>query len=98
MEQNKPRIINVIDLLTNENLRIPSYQRPYKWTVKNVNQLIDDIITHKEKSEYRLGTLVVHHNNQVFDIVDGQQRTVTLALIAYAIPQKESKTIEEKIS
>ena len=24
-------------------LDIPSYQRPYKWTTKNVNQLIDDI-------------------------------------------------------
>ena len=24
-------------------LDIPSYQRPYKWTMKNVNQLIDDI-------------------------------------------------------
>ena len=25
-------------------LVIPPYQRPYKWTEKNVNQLIDDII------------------------------------------------------
>ncbi len=96
MDQSIPKIIKVKDLLTNDRLRIPSYQRPYKWTMKNVNQLIDDILIHKEKSEYRLGTLVVHKNNNFLDIVDGQQRTITLTLIAYAITQKKNKTIEEK--
>lgn len=114
---NKPQIITLKELLTNENLKIPSYQRPYKWTTKNVNQLIDDILIHKEKSEYRLGTLVVHkhfqdkdnreiseetyledtiNNKIISDIVDGQQRTITLTLIAYAITQKQNKTKEEE--
>ncbi len=95
MEQ-EPKIIKVRELLTNGTLQIPSYQRPYKWTTKNVNQLIDDILIHKEKSEYRLGTLVVHNHDDISDIVDGQQRTVTLTLIAYAIIQKQNKTIEEE--
>ncbi len=72
VSQNQPKIIKVKELLTNDNLKIPSYQRPYKWTTKNVNQLIDDVLIHKEKSEYRLGTLVVHNHNGVSDIVDGQ--------------------------
>ncbi len=96
MESNQPKIIKVRDLLTNDSLQIPSYQRPYKWTVKNVNQLIDDILLHKEKSEYRLGTLVVHNHNNVSDIVDGQQRTITLTLIAYAINQKQNEMGEEE--
>lgn len=96
MQQNQPKIIKVKDLLSNEKLQIPSYQRPYKWTEKNVNQLIDDILLHKEKSEYRLGTLVVHNYDNIFDIVDGQQRTITLTLIAYAIAQKQNKTTEEE--
>ena len=25
-------------------LQIPEYQRPYKWTAKNANQLLDDIL------------------------------------------------------
>lgn len=94
-----PKIIKVRDLLTNDSLQIPSYQRPYKWTPKNVNQLIDDILIHKEKSEYRLGTLVVHRekdNKKTLNIVDGQQRTVTLTLIAFAIIQKENITREEE--
>ena len=96
MGQNQPQIIKVKELLTNDNLKIPSYQRPYKWTTKNVNQLIDDVLIHKEKSEYRLGTLVVHNHDGVSDIVDGQQRTITLTLIAYAITQKQNKTKEEE--
>ncbi len=35
MEQSQPQIINVRELITNDNLKIPSYQRPYKWTTKN---------------------------------------------------------------
>lgn len=96
MESNQSKIIKVRELLTNDNLKIPSYQRPYRWTVKNVNQLIDDILLHKEKSEYRLGTLVVHKHDNIYDIVDGQQRTITLTLIAYAITQKQNKTGEEE--
>ena len=70
MGQNQPKIIKVKELLTNDNLKIPSYQRPYKWTTKNVNQLIDDVLIHKEKSEYRLGTLVVHEHFQDKDKIE----------------------------
>lgn len=62
-----------------DQLIIPTYQRPYKWSVKNVNQLITDILTFcsKHKNHYRLGTLVLHNN----EIVDGQQRIVTIVLL-----------------
>jgi len=99
MDENNisSEIISVRELLQNKgNIAIPNYQRPYKWTTKNVNQLIDDILIHKEKSEYRLGTLVLHNHDGVFDIVDGQQRTITLTLIAHAIIQKQGKTKEEE--
>lgn len=76
------------------NLKIPEYQRPYKWTGKNVNNLIDDIISNKEKSEYRLGTLVLHLFDQNLDIVDGQQRIVTLMLILRALSENYKKVNE----
>lgn len=80
----QPDVISVKDLIKIPNLRIPDYQRPYKWTEKNVNQLIDDIIENQEKSAYRIGTIVIHNNvdDGRLDIVDGQQRTITLFLIA----------------
>jgi hypothetical protein len=60
-------IISIFKLLTDTKLRIPPYQRPYKWTVKNVNQLLTDIAFHKDenKSAYRLGTVVFHEEKGV---------------------------------
>lgn len=82
-------VIKLTGLYKLKNLRIPEYQRPYKWTEKNVNNLIDDIISNKNKSEYRLGTLVLHLFDQNLDIVDGQQRIVTLMLILYVLRKYE---------
>ena len=69
--------ISNVGSLSFDNFIIPSYQRPYKWTAKNVNQLISDIITFRDRKQYRLGTLVLHNN----EIVDGQQRIITLILL-----------------
>jgi uncharacterized protein with ParB-like and HNH nuclease domain len=69
-------------------LTIPIYQRPYKWTSQNVSQLFEDIDLHKTKQAYRLGTLVFHRDEDEQDclnIVDGQQRTLTLMLAVLAI-------------
>lgn len=86
----RPEIISIMDVLTAQNLRIPLYQRPYKWTLRNVNQLIDDILYFRKQSEYRLGTVVYHSENGELNIVDGQQRTITLLLIALAITRNEA--------
>ena len=78
-------IINIKDLLEIPNLKIPDYQRPYKWKAKNVNQLIDDILFHKDKQGYRLGTLVLHNDKENLNIVDGQQRVITIFLLAHGL-------------
>lgn len=69
-------------------LMIPEYQRPYKWSAKNANQLLDDIeeAMNTNKEVYRVGTLILHHNKDGnYDIVDGQQRTITFALLLKAL-------------
>jgi uncharacterized protein with ParB-like and HNH nuclease domain len=101
MSNIQPNIISVKELLQTDNVIIPSYQRPYKWTAKNVNQLIDDIIYHNDKSAYRLGTLVIHseiseNNKTILNIVDGQQRTLTLTLIAHAITLNCTEKLKDK--
>lgn len=81
------RILTVKELLAYKNLTIPQYQRPYKWTGNNVNQLFNDIATHKNKSSYRLGTIVFHNeeDSKKINIVDGQQRIITLLLAVRAL-------------
>jgi hypothetical protein len=74
-------------LFAKEQLTIPAYQRPYKWSTRQINQLIDDILYHRGKSAYRLGTMVVHRDG-VRNVVDGQQRLYTLSLLAAALLRK----------
>lgn len=88
-------IIKVKDFLNTVNLNIPEYQRPYKWDSHNINQLIDDILFFHDKETYRFGTVVLYkdkNNNDKLDIVDGQQRTISLLLIYLAL-QNEKKQI-----
>ncbi|HIC19635.1 TPA: DUF262 domain-containing protein [Candidatus Poribacteria bacterium] len=87
MSELEKDIISVADLLATKSLTIPDYQRPYKWTLKNVVQLFHDIDTHKDKTAYRLGTIVFHSDEKKgeLNIVDGQQRTLTLLLAAWAL-------------
>lgn len=86
--------ISVNELL-NMELKIPEYQRPYKWTRKNVADLLNDIGTAIEDNRrpgydefrYRVGTVIIHNkkddagNITERNIVDGQQRLITLSLI-----------------
>ena len=83
-------IISVYQLLQDRTLAIPQYQRPYKWTSKNINQLFADINVHKDKTAYRLGTIVFHQDkgSEQKNIVDGQQRTISLLLAARALIQR----------
>ncbi len=97
-------ILSIKELLDRSDIVIPQYQRPYKWSIKNVNQLLDDIIEHCDKSAYRLGTIVFHKaknkdKQNEYNIVDGQQRTITLLLISLAIANnKDLVEILEKES
>jgi hypothetical protein len=85
----RPTVCTLQEIISDECVTIPEYQRPYKWSTKNVNQLIDDLLLFKEKDSYRLGTLVYHLEDKKLHLVDGQQRSVTFALIALAISEDE---------
>lgn len=84
---NKLSEVNDGGGMENINLIIPDYQRPYKWTVGNVIRLLDDIeeAWKNDRRNYRVGTLILHNEKKdIYNIVDGQQRTVTFSLILKA--------------
>lgn len=93
------KIIKIKDFLCIKKIEIPEYQRPYKWQPKNVRQLIEDIIAHKDKSAYRIGTAVMYDDKyedkdddkKSIKIVDGQQRLITMSLIANALKSLKDK-------
>lgn len=89
-----PVIVTVRELLK-RNLCIPDYQRPYKWTVRNVAQLVDDIESFRPYGQYRLGTVILHNDGENLNIVDGQQRFVTFCLIALCLSAHEDLDVPD---
>ena len=70
------------------NLSIPEYQRPYKWSVQSIDTMLWDINNAIQQSltfsdyKYRIGTIILHKSDQILDVVDGQQRLISLTLIS----------------
>lgn len=66
---------------------IPDYQRGYRWTEKDVDELLDDISgfdlgSQKSPLFYYLQPLVVKRlDDKKFEVVDGQQRLTTIFII-----------------
>lgn len=63
---------------------VPRYQRGYRWTARQVHDLLDDVLAFIEKQSggfYCLQPIVVKKNGARWDVVDGQQRLTTLSLI-----------------
>ena len=48
-----------------QNLSIPFYQRPYRWTTENILQLLDDVQKSKAegKLEYRIGSAIFYYRS-----------------------------------
>ena len=64
--------------------KIPIYQRNYAWEREEICNLIEDIkdSMKKEKSVYYIGTLVTYQRDEnIFEVIDGQQRLTTIYII-----------------
>lgn len=105
---------NILELKTINELNqysffIPSYQRGYKWTHKEVEDLLNDINEFKprliddtdEKTWYCLQPIVVkkRESDNDFEVIDGQQRLTTIFLILNYlnqdfVPEKRDKLFE----
>ena len=79
--------------LFDKNVRyvIPRYQRPYAWEDEEINQLIDDI--NDTTGDYYIGSLVVAKvkeevKEEVYEVVDGQQRLTTLYLLLHYLASR----------
>ena len=90
------KLVSIKDIL-NYNLKIPEYQRPYTWKEDTILKLYNDIKDNASKDEYRIGSLIFYrevskkNNKYVYNIVDGQQRLVSLCIIINIIMNKYNK-------
>ena len=102
---------NTITLKTvNELLQfsfyIPSYQRGYRWTKQEVTDLLNDIDEFSprevsgtdEKTWYCLQPVVVKRkDNDVYEVIDGQQRLTTIYLILHYLNQDYVENRRDKL-
>ncbi|MFG1400902.1 DUF262 domain-containing protein [Xanthobacter sediminis] len=69
---------------------IPSYQRPYAWTIDQAGELFDDLIAFfqaEQEEGYFLGSIVLikSEDSAYAQVIDGQQRLTTLTILLAAM-------------
>lgn len=90
------RLFTVGELQSDEKvLVVPAYQRPFCWTDKQIEVLVQDLITHfarysKDKTcRYSLGT-VVCHQREALEVLDGQQRLTSIDVLLAILDQRKA--------
>ena len=98
-----------LQFLIGKHFFIPSYQRGYRWTKRQVTDLLDDIWEFverepKEKEEYYcLQPVVLKRRNSEddsedsYEVIDGQQRLTTIYLVFKYVESKLDSTVSFKI-
>ena len=80
-------------LVGNEKFTIPAYQRGYKWKTNDIEQLLNDINafqTHVDDDVfYCLQNITLVRADSSYNVVDGQQRLTTLALMLSYLGETE---------
>ncbi|MDB9397634.1 DUF262 domain-containing protein [Microcystis aeruginosa] len=94
------RTSNFSDLIGNGKIyRVPPFQRDYSWKEENWEDLWQDIQTLYENpdSSHYMGAIVLQGSQRSdtdFTIIDGQQRLVTISILAIAIIEKIQTLID----
>lgn len=102
MAEMKTERKSVLDYLSKNKFLIPMYQRPYAWTQEECAQLWNDIVdffndeNRKSEDEYFLDSIVMYKQNNYQNIIDGQQRTISLSLLLKALYIKAFKDKSEE--
>jgi hypothetical protein len=98
--------MSVHELFTGSLFYVPDYQRAYAWEQKQCDDLWEDIREGmRTGTTHFLGTVVLMAQEEsqrdaegrplrIFDVVDGQQRMVTLCLLLLAVYERVRETDE----
>ena len=81
---------------------IPSYQRPYAWTVDQASELFDDLKSFYDtegEEGYFLGSIVLikSEDRPISEVIDGQQRLTTLTILLAAMACAHDGTDKDEL-
>ncbi|WP_202903442.1 DUF262 domain-containing protein [Lachnoclostridium phytofermentans] len=89
-------LLKTINELSTYSFHIPAYQRGYRWSHKEVMDLLNDINDFvprlvnedtNEKTWYCLQPIVVKQSGEEYEVIDGQQRLTTIFLVWHYLNQ-----------
>lgn len=98
--------LRTISELCQSSFFLPSYQRGYRWTSQEVNDLLNDVHEFSprqientdEKTWYCLQPVVVKKRfDGKYEVIDGQQRLTTIYLILHYLNQDFIESRREKL-
>jgi len=72
---------------------VPPYQREYAWGIKEIEELFNDI--DENSSGYFIGSIICLKSGNSVDVIDGQQRLITVSLLLLAIYSVLSEKIKD---
>jgi hypothetical protein len=78
-------------LISGSTFEVPPYQREYSWREDEVREFFEDIQRSLDSDSYFLGLIILTDEDGRKKIVDGQQRVVTLTLLASALYHEAKK-------
>jgi len=87
-------VINASDGSTVEGtLYLPEYQRPYRWGGKELFRLLEDLNNYFSSSSraghaFYLGSIILHQSDGKLNIIDGQQRITSMAILLASLNSK----------
>lgn len=93
-----PKALPIGEIIENRKFRVPMYQRNYKWRKDIAEKLAQDLIESYQKSikekttiTKSIGLLTLHRSmdSEFLDIIDGQQRFITLSIIFNVLCDEE---------
>jgi uncharacterized protein with ParB-like and HNH nuclease domain len=96
MSETNKISLKAVDELLEYSFFIPSYQRGYRWTNEQVQDLLQDIFEFSPKeipgtadtTWYCLQPIVIKSRDSEWDVIDGQQRLTTIFLILHFLNQR----------
>ena len=98
MKQDPIKELTIKQLCSTDKYIIPIYQRNYAWRQEEIEQLIQDICDSSRGKvnisghvrDYHIGNLIVYARaeNGMFEIIDGQQRHTTIAVLLAVLKNK----------
>lgn len=100
MQAQPSLLMPIQDLFKFSIFRVPNYQRGYAWEERQVLDLLNDLEEMEPGKTHYTGTVVVVNKDEqehlgetysIYDIVDGQQRLATMAIILQCLYEEYLK-------